>query len=110
VALILLHFALPFLVLLKQDLKRRPMKLALVAVFILVMRVFDMLYLIGPNPRIAYPELEHGTMIVHPFDFLAPVAVGGIWLWAFFGELLRRPLAPVNDPYFEPAIEHGRGH
>jgi len=40
----------------------------------------------------------------------APFAVGGIWLWYFFGELMKRPLLPINDPYLENAIEHGKGH
>jgi hypothetical protein len=43
-------------------------------------------------------------------DIIAPIAVGGIWLWWFFGELQKRPLVPVKDPFFEKAIEHGHGH
>jgi hypothetical protein len=43
-------------------------------------------------------------------DFVAPIAVGGIWLWWFFGELVKRPLVPINDPFLESAIEHGKGH
>jgi hypothetical protein len=108
VILIFFHFAFPFLVLLKQDFKRKALRLALLAVFVLVMRIFDMLYLIGPNPRLT--EVPHGSFTVSPLDFLAPIAVGGIWLWWFFGELLRRPLVPVNEPYLESAIEHGKGH
>jgi hypothetical protein len=110
VTLILLHFAFPFLMLLKQDFKRKAKRLALLALFVLIMRVFDMLYLIGPNPRISMPEAEHGTFIISWLDFLAPIAVGGIFLWWFFGELLRRPFVPVNEPYLGSAIEHGRGH
>jgi hypothetical protein len=110
VGLILFHFGFPFLVLLHQDFKRKARWLATLAVFILLMRVLDMLYLIGPNPRISAPGAEHGTFIVSWLDLVGPIAVGGIWLWWFFGELLKRPLVPANDPYFEPAIEHGRGH
>jgi hypothetical protein len=108
--LVFFHFALPFLVLLKQDFKRKPKRLAGLAVFILVMRVFDMLYLIGPNPRISLPGSEHGTYITSWMDAVGPIAVGGIWLWWFFGQLSKRPLVPFNDPYFEPAVEHGKGH
>jgi hypothetical protein len=110
VILILLHFALPFLVLLKQDFKRKPARLASLAAFILVMRIFDMLYLIGPNPRISIPGSDHGTYHVDILDFVAPIAVGGIWLWWFFDQLLKRPIVPANDPYFENAVEHGKGH
>jgi hypothetical protein len=110
VVLIFFHFAFPFLVLLHQDFKRKAKWLATLAVFILVMRVFDMLYLIGPNPRISDHGAEHGMFIISWMDAVAPIAVGGIWLWWFFGELLKRPLVPANDPYFENAIEHGHGH
>jgi len=110
VLLIFFHFAFPFLVLLHQDFKRKARWLATLAIFILVMRVVDMLYLIGPAPRISDPAAIHGTFIVHWLDVVGPIGVGGIWLWAFFNQLMKRPLAPMNDPYFEPAIEHGRGH
>jgi hypothetical protein len=109
VLLILFHFGFPFLVLLQQDFKRRVWWLATLAIFILVMRFLDMFYLIGPNPRI-HPIGEQGSFVVSWMDLVAPIAVGGIWLWWFFGELLKRPLVPINDPYLENAIKHGRGH
>src|SRR5262249_835174 len=42
------HFALPFLLLLSRDLKRRPRLLASVAAFVLVMRIVDIVWMIGP--------------------------------------------------------------
>jgi hypothetical protein len=110
VILIFFHFAIPFLVLLKQDFKRKAKRLALLALFILAMRVFDMLYLIGPNPRISVPGSENGTYIISWLDLLGPIAVGGVWLWWYFTELASRPLVPFNDPYYENAVEHGKGH
>ena len=110
VILILFHFGFPFLVLLQQDFKRRAKWLASIAVFILVLRIVDMFYLIGPNPRINIGGAEQGAFIVSWLDFIGPIAVGGIWLWWFFGELLKRPLMPIKDPFFENAIEHGKGH
>lgn len=109
--LILFHFAAPFLVLLIQDLKRRAKTLAMVAIFILFMRVVDMFWLISPSPRIS----THGATLglIDSFswmDVVAPIAVGGLWLWFFFTQLARRPLVPVMDPFLENAIEHGHGH
>jgi len=109
IALIVFHFAFPFLVLLQQDFKRRARWLATLAIFILVMRVIDMFYTIGPSHRVT-AGWEQGAFYVSWMDFVAPVAVGGIWLWWFFGELLKRPMVPIKDPYLEGAIEHGRGH
>jgi hypothetical protein len=111
ILLILFHFAFPFLVLLTRDIKMKAKWLATLAVFILVLRLVDMYYLIGPTPRIS----THGKSLeffasFSWMDIVAPLAVGGIWLWAYFGELMKRPLVPVNDPYLANAIEHGKGH
>jgi len=108
--LILFHFAAPFLILLQQDLKRKPKRLAMVAAFILFMRLVDMYFLIGPSPRIG----EHSGLSV-PFtiswlDIVAPIAVGGFWVAYFINQLTKRPLVPVMDPFLENAIEHGHGH
>lgn len=108
--LVIFHFAFPFLVLLQQDLKRRAKLLASVGAFVLLMRVFDMFWLIAPSPRINTHGLEQGAFIVSWMDIVAPIAVGGIWLWYFFGQLLSRPLVPVMDPFLEKAVEHGHGH
>lgn len=110
IGLIAFHFAFPFLVLLQQDFKRKARWLATLAIFILVMRVVDMFYLIGPSSRVMPGGIEQGAFYVHWLDLVAPVAVGGIWLWWFFGELMKRPMVPIKDPYLEGAIEHGRGH
>ena len=108
--LVLLHFAAPFTVLLMQDLKRRPKTLAMVGLFILLMRLVDMYWLIGPTPRVNTAGSEGGWFTLSWLDIVAPIAVGGIWLWYFFGQLMTRPLVPVMDPFLESAIEHGHGH
>ena len=109
-ALVLLHFALPFLILLMQDLKRKPRRLAAVAAFILLMRIVDMYFLIGPSPRIGEHAGSHVAFSMSWMDIVAPIAVGGIWVWYFLNELMKRPLVPVMDPFLENAIEHGHGH
>jgi hypothetical protein len=108
--LILFHFAAPFLILLQQDLKRKPKRLAMVAAFILFMRLVDMYFLIGPSPRIGEHAGLHVPFTVSWMDIVAPIAVGGIWVWYFLGQLMSRPLVPVMDPFLENAIEHGHGH
>ena len=109
--LVLFHFAAPFLILLRQDLKRRARLLSTIALFIFVMRLVDMFYLISPSPRIS--EHGKGLALAASFswmDIVAPIAVGGIWLWFFFAQLAKRPLVPVMDPFLENAIHHGQGH
>ena len=110
IGLIAFHFAFPFLVLLQQDFKRRARWLATLAIFILVMRIVDMFYLIGPSNRVSAGSIAQGSLFISPLDLVAPVAIGGIWLWFFFGQLMKRPIVPAKDPYFEEAIAHGHGH
>ena len=109
ILLIVFHFAFPFVLLLSRDLKRRGKWLAILACFILFMRLVDMYYLIGPSPYIGGQGHEV-PFTLNWMDILAPVAVGGIWLWWFFGELMKRPLVPVNDPYLPDAIAKGHEH
>ncbi len=110
--LIVLHFAFPFLILLMQDFKRKAKWLAGLAVFILVMRLIDMFYIIGPSPKLG--ELKQHLLEVPfrltPWDIVAPIAVGGIWMALFIWQYRKRPIVPLNDPFFENAIKHGKGH
>lgn len=110
--LIVFHFAFPFLMLLSRDIKRNYRWLSLLALFILVMRLLDFYYIIGPSPMVGAPHGAERTLLgsLHLMDLIAPIAVGGIWLWWFFGELVKRPLVPTKDPFLQNAIEHGRGH
>ena len=107
ILLIVFHFAFPFLVLLNRDVKRNSKYLAIMACFILLLRFVDLFYHIGPSPRVSG---HGGGFHVSIWDFVAPFAVGGIWVWYFFGQLVKRPLLPVNDPFFENAVKHGKEH
>jgi hypothetical protein len=98
VALVILHFFVPFLILLSAALKKQPDRLVKVALFILVMRFFDLYWQAAPN------FYEHLTF--HFLDLAAPVAIGGIWVWVFAGELKKRALLPVNDPYLPMVLPH----
>ena len=89
-ALILFHFAVPFLILLQQDLKRKPKKLAMVAVFILFMRFVDIFCFIGPSPRSDAHGAPPEAFIVSWMDFVAPIAMGGFWVAYFLNQLMKR--------------------
>jgi hypothetical protein len=97
IALVVGHFGLPFLLLLSQDLKRRSGLLAKVAMFIIVMRLVDLIWLVSP-------EFRPGGF--HWMDIAVPVGLTGIWLFAFTRNLRSRSMLPVNDPYFKEAFAH----
>ncbi len=95
----LCHFFVPFALLLSRGLKRRPKALAMVAVWLLVMRWFDLFWQVEPT--------FHPTGLY--FHWLFPAAlvgVFGLWLWAFLGQLQKRPLVPIHEPYLSEAIAH----
>lgn len=98
--LVILHFAVPFLLLLSRDLKRNARLLAGVAGLLLVMRWVDVYWLVAP-------AWSPSGVSVHWLDAAAFVAVGGVWLAAFFWQLGARPLLPIGDANLEEAIRHG---
>jgi len=101
-ALVIGHFALPFLVLLSRETKRRAPILMRVAVALILMRLFDLFWLIAPN--------FHGEHLrVHWMDLAAPIGIGGVWLSFFVANLRTRPLLPPNDPYLKEALEEHAG-
>jgi hypothetical protein len=98
------HFVLPFVLLLSSDIKKSGRTLIGVAVTIILMRIVDLFWNIGP---LHHEESFGATWL----DAVAPVALGGIWLAIFLWQLRMRPLLPLGEPYLAEALEHGRhGH
>ena len=97
IALILFNFMLPFLLLLSRDLKRNARLLAVVALFVLVMRWVDFYWLAAPT--------FHHDLTPHWLDLTTMAGIGGIWLAVFAGQLQKRALLPINDPYLEEALD-----
>lgn len=100
--LIAFHFAVPFLLLLSRVTKRREKILLGVAVGLLLMRLVDLYFIVTP-------ALHPGQVTIHWMDLLAPVGIGGIWLWAFLGRLQGKSLLPLHDPRFVAAVERVHG-
>jgi hypothetical protein len=107
VALIALHFALPFLLLLPEGANRNPRILASVATLVVLMRFVDVYWLVRPvfTQTGASPVTSHFQFGWQ--DLAAPVGMGGVWLAVFLWQLKQRPLLPVNDPEFMEALAHG---
>ena len=102
-ALIILHFALPFVLLLSRDLKRNSRRLSAVAIAVIVMRFVDLIWMTGP-------ELHNGSFGLSWMDLMLSVGIGGVWLWFFATQLNSRPLLPIHDPDIESVFATGHGH
>ncbi|HEX2836128.1 MAG TPA: hypothetical protein VHW00_24195 [Thermoanaerobaculia bacterium] len=98
--LVLFHFFLPFFMLLMRSIKDRPRTIAIVTVIILVMRFMDVYWLIGPA---FWPEHFYISWITL-FAFLG---IGGLWLWAFIGQLKGQTIIPIHETWVEEAIREG---
>ncbi|MDA1305702.1 MAG: hypothetical protein O2917_00385 [Acidobacteria bacterium] len=95
------HFVFPFMLLLSRDLKRHGRMLSRVALLIMVMRVVDLSWTVGPVFRVGYT--------VHWLDFTMVLAFAAPWLFLFYRTLGSRALVPAHDPYFKDAVANG-GH
>jgi len=102
-AVVIFQFAFPFLILLSRAAKQNAQRLAMLAALILVMRIIDVIWLIEPT-------YSRGNFVFNWMDYVAPIAIGGLWLGTFAWQLQKRPLLPINDPQLEQALAVVHGH
>jgi len=96
-ALMLFHFAAPFVVLLSRTVKRQPELLVKVAAAVLVVRVVDLWWLIGP-------EFHTRGIAISWMDVVLPLTIGALWLAVFVYQLRGRAILPIHDPQFDEAL------
>jgi hypothetical protein len=84
-----LHFAVPFFLLLMRPIKRNSAAVACIAGLILLMQLVFMDYQVLPGAA--------ASVLAHWLDLVVPLGIGGIWLAHFLGQLQRYPLLPPND-------------
>ena len=87
--LVIFHFAVPFVLLLMRGVKRHADRLFTVCLLMIVIRLVDVYWIIEP----AFYDQQ---LKIHWMDFVTPLAVGGLWLAAFFWQLKSRPLAAAE--------------
>ncbi len=91
-ALVLMQFAVPFLLLLWREAKMNARSLTWIAALVLAMRFIDIVWWV----EAAYGEPVSMYSLA---DVAALLAIGGIWIWLFARRLRRSPLLPVADPF-----------
>ncbi len=98
VCLIIVQFALPFVLLLSRAVKRKAATLFGVAIVIALMHLVETFWFVAP--------------VFHPsgfslswMDVAAPIGIGGVWFAAFLWSLQGRSLLPARDPRFVAIVE-----
>jgi len=92
--LVAFHFALPLVLLVSSRLKARIPILTAIAAGLMVMRLVDLFWITSP----AFGKTK---LSIDWMDLVIPIAMGGIWLSVFYGQLKKRSLVPLNDPRFD---------
>jgi hypothetical protein len=97
--LFLVHFALPFVLLLMRVMKRHLRALAGVATVLFIVHVLDQFWLV-------LPELHPSQLTIHPMDILAPLGMGYIWVTLYIKLLYQRALIPPEDRRLQEVSDH----
>ena len=100
--LVVFHFAVPFVILLSRPFKRNIRKLVWLAIWLILMRWLDLLWIIEPN-------FSKGLAVTIA-DLVVPIAIGGIWFAYFFRNLNALPLLPAYDPSAGEVLEEDPNH
>lgn len=90
-AIVLFNFVTPFVLLLFRGVKRHAQRLFKVCLLILAIRLVDVYWIVEPA---FYRQHFH----IHWLDFALWLAIGGLWVSAFFWQLKSRGLLPLRDP------------
>jgi len=98
IALIFLHFIVPYSLLLSRDVKRGITRLRLIAAWLILMRIVDYYWQVVPE--------WHEALSVSVVDLAMPVALGGIFLTLYAMRLKSQPLLPLHDEGLEKALTH----
>jgi hypothetical protein len=99
-AVALLHFFVPFVLLLFRNIKRQVVPLATIAWVIFLLHLVNTYWLIMPSLH------QHG-LVLSWLDVAAPVGVGGLWIAVFLSRLKAVALLPLHDPGLQFAFTYG---
>jgi hypothetical protein len=96
-ALVLLHFVVPFFLVISRNAKRKLSLLAFGAAWILAMHCVDMYWLVMPN-------FGQADFEFHWMDAACLLGVAGVYLAVVFWRFTKHPLIPTGDPRLPRAI------
>jgi len=100
--LIVVHFVMPFLYLLRRKVKRNPVLLAIGAAWLVGAQMYDLYWIIIPTLKF------DGTQgpCPHWGDIGPALAYAGIFLFIVQSTISRNKTVPVQDPRFDEFVHH----
>jgi hypothetical protein len=99
-ALALLHFFVPFFLLLFRTVKLHIVSLTILASVLFLLHIVDIYWLV-------MPAFHPDHVKVSWMDLTAPIGFGGVWLAFFFSRLKSAPLVLLKDPGLQFAFRYG---
>lgn len=118
---LIVNFALPFLILMRNDTKRKLGSLSFVALMVFIGHWMDFFLMLKPGIWNAVSHgahdttghaAEHAAAFVPGFTLPGFLELGtmlgflGLFLFFFFTVLSKAPLIPRNDPYLAESVHH----
>ncbi|MFO0834217.1 MAG: hypothetical protein U0638_04545 [Phycisphaerales bacterium] len=104
-AVIISHFALPFVIMLFRGIKRNPTTIAFFAIWSIAAHVIDMFWVVRPVVHVSNPADPVGWGMIW-IDVGAVLGVLGVLGWLIVGKVTSGPLVGVNDPRLGESLEH----
>jgi len=98
IALILLHFLIPFFAILSRHAKRNRAIMLVISLLLIGMHYVDLFWVVMP--------IKRSEMQFHFRDFTALIGMTGLGLAAFLNRLGTGPLIPVKDPLLNASLEY----
>lgn len=104
ILLMVLGFAVPFVILLSRRNKRNIKILLTLAWLAMVMRFVDLFWIIMPT-------FHQDGFYLHWLNIAVPIGIGGIWVALYIRQLKGKSLVVLHDPRFElDHNDHGASH
>jgi uncharacterized membrane protein YpjA len=99
VALIICHFVIPFALLLSRDIKRKPPRLSLVAVWVLLVHLLDLFWLVMPT-------LDPNTVKFSLWIIPGWLGLGGLGVAFALWKIRGHYTLPVKDPFLDTSLRY----
>ena len=100
IALIIIHFVVPYVTLLSQPSKMDPKRLKFISVWILFAHLFDIFWLVMPEM-----ETMSDGYLFSWIDLVFPIAVVGLIILVFNYKAKKENLVPIGDPKLQRGLD-----